>query len=197
MNRSTVHVWAATVLVIFAVLTVWLASFDTRTQAPQPNNGDVVGMENSESLEEYVKRAHASLDGIDDAPRFALVTFTAPTPPRDVALALADVHRVSAMIVGLGAPIALPEPLAGEDRSAPIHRSLERVGQSLSHGQFPVPAPETITAVLVWDTGTNLQALASQPGVLAVEALPPDAAWGQFGVRPVVIPGAAESVPGV
>lgn len=196
MNRSTVHVWAATILIILVALVVWVASFDSRTQASPGINGDTVGIENGETLESYVARADATVEEGGAEERFALVTFTQPVDAGHAAAVLGDVQRVSAMIIGRGAPIALPEPLAGEGRGAVFHRTFNNIGQALGSGQFPVPAPETMTAVVVWDAGEVLQELANNADVLAVEALPPDAAWGQFGIRPVPIPGAAESVPG-
>ncbi|PFG28421.1 hypothetical protein [Corynebacterium renale] len=197
MNRSTVHVWAATILIILVALVVWVASFDTRTHASPGINGDTVGIENGESLDSYVARADATMKEAGAEERFALVTFTRPIDAGHAATVLGDVQRVSAVIIGRGAPIALPEPLAGEGRDAVFHRTFNGIGQALGTGQFPVPAPEEMTAVVVWDGGAELRELANNAEVLAVEALPPDAAWGQFGIRPVPIPGAAESVPGV
>lgn len=42
-----------------------------------------------------------------------------------------------------------------------------------------------IRSVVVYDSVKPLQKLQEESKVLAVEALPPDAAWGRIGIRPV------------
>jgi hypothetical protein len=107
-----------------------------------------------------------------------------------------------------GATVA--EPVAGESGREPVfERGLEQVGQRLDGpaqtGPGAAAPPDdaraaaldaltvsrirsgepAIIGLLVRGTPEQLRAVAGQPGVRAVEALPADAVWERFAVRPL------------
>lgn len=175
----------ALLALLILVIAVVALSFSDRTNKPMAINGDVLGQDSSESLEQYVDRAAASVAQTPaDDNAFALVTFSPALDPADAAGAVDDIERVNAMVMLSAAPMGLPEPVAGETRADVFDRQVDRLRRSLD-GIGNVQAPEVINGVIVWDDGEALRALAQVPGVLAVEALPVDAGWGHFGVRPV------------
>lgn len=175
----------AVVAILALIMVVLVLSQDDRTSRPMDPNGDLLGQDSSENLEQYLVRAEESLAAAPaEETAFALTTFTEPADPETAAAALAGVTRVSAMMLLSAAPISLPEPVAGMDRADVFNLHLDRVDHSLS-GIGEVRAPREINSVVVWDTGESLRDLAETPEVLAVEVLPPDASWGRFGVRPV------------
>lgn len=163
-----------------------LAFLDDATHKPVAPQGDMLGTESGESFSAYVARADASLAAAD-GPAYALVTFAQPVEPARAAEVLEQVGRVNAMIVASASPFPLPEPIAGETREDVFQRELDRIAYSLA-GIGDVPVPERIDAVVVRDGGDVLRAVAARPEVVTVEVLPPDAAWGRFGVRPVDVP---------
>lgn len=160
-----------------------LAFLDDATHRPVAPQGDMLGTQSGESFSAYAGRAERTLAEADE-PAYALITFAEPLTPAGAEAALAGVDRVNAMIVALASPFALPEPVAGETRADVFRRELDRIAHSLA-GVGDVPAPERIDAVVVRDTGDVLRSVARAPEIAAVEVLPPDAAWGRFGVRPV------------
>lgn len=165
------------------------AFFDDATHKPVAPQGDMLGTESGESFSAYAARAEASLaDAPADQPAFALLTFAEPLAPADAESVLVPLGRVNAMIISRAAPFALPEPIAGETRADVFQRELERIAYSLS-GVGDVPVPERLDAVVAYDTGDALREVARAPEIITVEVLPPDAAWGRFGVRPVSPPG--------
>jgi hypothetical protein len=181
------------VLAVFAVVALAgvlvFAFLDDATHKPVAPQGDMLGMDSGESFGDYAARAQDSLlDAPADQPAFALLTFTEPLAPAEAADVLEPLGRVNAMIIALAAPFDLPEPVAGETREDVFQRQLDRIAHSLS-GVGDVPVPERIDAVVAYDTGEVLREVAEAPGIVTVEVLPPDAAWGRFGVRPVSPPG--------
>lgn len=180
-NRKLLALLALLILVIAVVA----LSFSDRTNKPMAINGDMLGQENSESLEQYVDRAAASVAQTPvDEHAFALVTFFPALSPSEAAGVLGDIDRVNAMVMLSAAPMSLPEPVVGETRTDVFQRQLDHLQRSLD-GIGQVQAPDVLNGVLVWDDGEALRTLADAPEVLAVEALPVDAGWGHFGVRPV------------
>ncbi|MCQ9342302.1 hypothetical protein [Corynebacterium kozikiae] len=169
--RMVVAVMSLAALVVVFVF----AMGSDRTSKPMPPNGDVLGMESGETLEEYQARAEESLAiaaaDPSAAPAFSLITFTEPIPARDVERITAQLPRVNAVISEHSQLVVpLPEPTGAETRADVIRRA---VGQ------------ERISAALAYAGGVELVAASESPQVLAVEVLPSDAAWGRFGVRPV------------
>ncbi len=184
---DTIRKVLAVLAVIALLVLLVVASFDDRTAKPMPPNGDMLGMDAGETLAEYRERAAGTLAAAPaDEEAFALVTFTGPLAPVEAARVLAPVGRVNALIVDLASPFDLPEPVAGETRVDVFERQLGRIGDSLA-GIGNVPTPEEFDAVVVWETGDVLREVAAAEPVAAVEVLPPDAAWGRFGVRPVQV----------
>ncbi|RSZ62763.1 hypothetical protein EAH68_09235 [Corynebacterium hylobatis] len=181
------------ILAIFAVVALAgvliFAFFDDATHKPVAPQGDMLGMDSGESFGDYAARAEASLiDAPADQHAFVLLTFAQPLAPAEAADVLEPLGRVNAMIIALAAPFDLPEPIAGETREDVLQRQLDRIAHSLS-GVGNVPVPEGIDAVVAYDTGDALREVAADPAIITAEVLPPDAAWGRFGVRPVSVPG--------
>ncbi|MGD7003247.1 hypothetical protein [Corynebacterium halotolerans] len=184
----TVESWRKTiaaVCVIGLVAVVLLLSQSDRTSRPMAVNGDAVGQETGESLESYVGRAEQSLV---EAPAgenaFGMITFAAPLDPESAAEVLSGLERVNAMVLLSASAMPIPEPVAGETRDDVFRRQLDRVDDSLA-GIGDITAPRELNGVVAWDDGEAFRSVAADPAVLAVEVLPPDAAWGRFGVRPV------------
>lgn len=182
-NRKAV----AIVAVLALILLIAALSFNDRTAKPMAINGDMLGQETAEPLAQYVARAGESLEMAPAGEEvFALVTFSAQLGATRAAEVLSEVDRVNAMVMLSAAPMGLPEPIAGETRGDVFSRQLEQIQRSLD-GIGDIQAPTEINGVIVRDEGEDLRALAEDPDVLSVEALPVDAGWGHFGVRPVYL----------
>lgn len=167
----------ALVAVLAIIAAIMVLSNSDRVAQPMAINGDQLGMEQGELPVDYQQRATHTLEDATD-PAFALVTFDRPLSP-DTAGALldqADLSRVSAALTDLFLPVALPEPTEGHSRGDVLKQQLANNGDT---GQ--------IQAVVVHDNGEKLRTLSRLHGVFAVEALPADAAWGRFGIRPVQV----------
>lgn len=154
-------------------------------------------------------------DGTDldrGTPRWALISAAQAWTVPDAEAVARELPRVSELIVqvpvdGVSMPVTevvLTEPAAGETSREPvIDRSLERVADGLDAanpaGEGAERGAETaaltasrirsgdpaIIGMVVRAAPTRLRAVARQPGVRAVEALPADAVWGRFAVRPL------------
>ncbi|QMV85636.1 hypothetical protein HW450_02490 [Corynebacterium hindlerae] len=156
---------AAVSCMIIAGALVW-AQFTDHSTPPRNNNGDVVGMETGETFPEYHSRAQATVDSAT-GDCFALVTLERPG---DLApLDAISVQRLSAAVYRDKPAVPVPEPIGGATRSSVL------------------PAPESVVAVVVYSAAEQLRDVAKAPGIAVVEALPDDAAWGQFGIRPVAV----------
>lgn len=150
--------------------------------------------------------------GGSDGPRWALVSADGAWTAADADRVGRELPRVSALIVqvpvdGVSMPVTetiVAEPVAGEDsREATFGRELERTAGRLDSAAAPSAdadrgartAALTVTRIragdpaiiglLVRGTTAQLRAVADEPGVRAVEALPPDAMWAHFAVRPL------------
>lgn len=144
-----------------------------------------------------------------DAPRWALVSASSAWTVPEAGAVARDLPRVSGMVVqvpveGVAMPVTtvvLAEPVTGEgSREEVFDRGLDRFTGGPGAGPDPDRATATeeltaarigagepaIIALLVRGTPEQLRAVAEQPGVRAVEALPTDAAWGRFAVRPLL-----------
>lgn len=119
-------------------------------------------------------------------------------------------------VEGVAMPVAgqtLAEPVAGETgRTAALGRALDRVAQQLGTAGAATAGAGTgvgaepdraaaknaltvsrirsgepaVIALVVRGTTAQLREVAQAPGVRAVEALPPDAVWERFAVRPLL-----------
>lgn len=182
-NRKALAIFAILGLVIL----IAALSFSDRTNKPMNINGDMLGQDSSETLQDYQVRAEESLTlTAADEDVFALVTFTQPLEAAAAAQTLAGIERVNAMVLLSAAPMGLPEPVEGESRENVFKRQLERVQRSLA-GIGDIPAPTEINGVIVRDSGEQLRELISDEDILVIETLPADAGWGHFGVRPVSV----------
>ncbi|AVM65947.1 hypothetical protein C3V38_12270 [Dietzia sp. oral taxon 368] len=145
-----------------------------------------------------------------DAHRWALVSAGEAWSLAEAAGAVRGLPRVSGLSVqvpveGVAMPVtgvALAEPVAGETgREAVFGRGLEQVAARLDlapAGSDRAAAAAALTAsriragesaiigLLVRGTTGQLHAVAGTPGVRAVEALPPDAVYERFAVRPLL-----------
>ena len=160
---------------------IWVAGQSDLTAKPMALNGDQLGQNYGESAAEYQLRAMNSLSRLDEsAPTWALVTFRSP----QTAVAAADIApvdkvlRVSAMIEEGLPPIELPEPVAGATRAGVFTHANALI-------RISGKTPGKLTGLVVYAPKQQLMALASNPDVFSVEALPADAVWGRFGITPV------------
>lgn len=172
---------AALVVLAVAACAVVAAFGVFGTQPSTALQGDQLGPDGAETAAEYRERAEDSLAQADE-PTYALVGFATALNPEETADVLSSVQRMNAIIIGLAAPVAVPEPTAGKDRSDVIDTVLHRVADRAS--ELGEDAPTTVDAAVVYSSGAELRALAADPRVETVEAAPVDAAWGSFGVRP-------------
>ena len=150
-----------------------------------------------------------------EAPRWALVTAGAAWTATEAADVVRGLPRVSGLYVqtpvdGVAMPVTgvtVAEPVVGEPGRATVFgRGLEQAAVRLANGSPDdngapgadrVAATAGLTAsriragepaiigLLARGTTGHLRALADQPRVRAVEALPPDAVWDRFAVRPL------------
>nr|VDG63282.1 Uncharacterised protein [Streptococcus thermophilus] len=163
--KRTATVWAG-VVAAAVVLTAGIWLLGTRPGFEPVPQGDQLGPDAGESAQEYAQRAQISLRNAPrDEPVFALVTFSPPLSTGEAAEVLVPIVRVNAILPPESLPIAV-----GEGDRAHI---------------FAVATSDEITGTVVWDTGDALSILADQEQVWSVEALPSDAVWGAFGIRPV------------
>lgn len=172
---------AALVLLAVAACAVVLAFGVFGTQPSTALQGDQLGPDGAESAAEYRERAEESLAQADE-PTYALVGFNDALTPEETADLLSPVQRMNAIVIGLAAPVVVPEPSAGTDRSDVIDTVLHRVADRAR--DIGEEAPTTVDAAVVYSSGAELRALAADPRVATVEAAPADAPWGSFGVRP-------------
>lgn len=155
----------------------------------------------------------ANDDRAVDGHHWALVSADTEWSATGAAGVVQDLPRASALLVrvpvdGVAMPVTesvVAEPVAGEDsRVATFARGLERTAVGSASAAATVPAGDrggrkaaltatrlragapAIIGLVVRGTINQLRAVADAPGVRAVEALPADAVWGQFAVRPLL-----------
>lgn len=181
-----VRVIIALVVAVLTVGVVYLAGQSTRTAAPMPVNGDVLGRYTGESVQSYEARARATVTELDSTePAFALVTFDSPRSIHDAA-GIADrlnVPRISAVVLNMSAPVEVPEPAGGRNREQVFGDALKRDLAAqflLDHGE-----KHPIEGLVIWAPTRTIKRLTLSPDARYVEALPQDAAWGRFGIQPV------------
>lgn len=196
---SPVAAVIAIVCVLGLAVALVMMSGSDRVNAPMNVNGDVVGAESGEPLEDYAARAAESLrtpppladgsEASDSDRHWALVSFDPPADAETAAAAVGGIDglRVGTMYVGQIVSRSLPEPIAGETRADVFERELELLRRSAG----PVVQGTEgagLTGLLVRGTLEQLRSIEGRPGVAAVEALAADAAIGRFGVRPLPLP---------
>ncbi|GAA1178957.1 hypothetical protein CGLAUT_08180 [Corynebacterium glaucum] len=171
---------AAALGIILVVAGVYVVGLRTQPHAPTLQ-GDTLGRNQGESWEEYASRTKPS---ISESSSFALVTFDTPRRAEEAAAIVREVRRVNALLL-IDAPFQpIPEPTTGQNRADVFQREAERLAAQGRANGIQLD-PEAIAAVVVYDNGATLRALADAEGVRALEALPPDAVWGSFAIWPV------------
>lgn len=184
-RRPAWVMWLSVLCLLVLVVSVFALANSVRMSRPMAINGDTLGPETSESVDDYVRRAAASIaDASDDQPRWAMVSPDAPADVPTLSAIFADhpALRVSTLLAG-GAQWPVPEPAIGHRREDVFAAVRDRI---LATSLFPGGAEDIgITGIIVRGTPEELAAVADTPGVKAVEALPPDAVYGRFGMRPM------------
>jgi hypothetical protein len=192
-RRPAWVMWLSVACVVGLVVTVVALAGSERMSRPQAINGDMLGPDNSETVDDYLVRAGASVQEAEtqaaqgsDEPRWALVTPLTPAGPEELAEIFSGMSalRVSTLMAG-ESRWQVPEPADGHRREDVFTASREQVAASAGVG-LDDPSLDVL-GVLVHATPADLRELDDRPGVLAVEALPPDAAYGRFGLRPVTV----------
>lgn len=196
-------------LVVLVTALVWWAGGDDNAR-PRPFAGDHLGPHVQQSRADYTALADASLAAAlqraPEQPAFAMLAFAAPLSSADAGSLVADLRRVGslitqdAQILALPEPAADPEPTAIPDRTgipsdseiAAARTQIFTSTIAAASGMKPSQIGESpreiessgIIAVIAYDTPRKLEAFTHDPRVDAVEVLPPDAVWGQFGISP-------------
>lgn len=173
----------AVVAIILLIAGFIFAMNSDRTSKPMLINGDTLGAHSGETLEQYQARAAGTLAEASQTQAqetaehaFGLVTFAEPLSASEAAELLAGLDRVNAVLTEQNlVPVAIPEPTANETRVDVFRRWV---------------GDEQIIGVVAWATAEQFRDVAVNQHTFAVEVLPADAAWGRFGVRPVIVGGA-------
>lgn len=195
-------------VVLVTALVGWAGGDDNAR--PRPFAGDHLGPHVQQSRADYTALADASLAAAlqraPEQPAFAMLSFAAPLSSADAGSLVADLRRVGslitqdAQILALPEPAAIPEPTAIPDRTGipsdseiatartQIFTSTIAAASGMKPSQI-VESPREIEssgiiAVIAYDTPRKLEAFTHDPRIDAVEVLPPDAVWGQFGISP-------------
>ena len=192
--------WASVAILVLAVLLAGVL----HPVRPASVRSDALGPDSGELVADYLTRAAESLDdpAAPDAPRWALVSFTAPIDIGAVAEFGADVRvaqvlfrvpidRVQTPLVTVAVPqhpealrrapavaaARLQIPASGNDRAARV--------AAVSAGRLAAGCT-CVVGLVVRATPDRLHTLGSSSGVRVVEALPPDAVAGRFAVSPLL-----------
>lgn len=168
-------------------LTLVLAFGIFGDKAVVPRQGDQLGPDNGQPRQEYLDQAASLLaDAASDkhasTSRFALVSFAYPVDAAHAADAVAPAPRANALVPLVGQVRPLPEPAGGENRSDVIGRALELEAAAGASAGGPAQA---VSGLVVYADAEQLQSIATNKDVAAVEPAPLDAAWGSFAVRPL------------
>lgn len=196
-------------LVVLITALVWWAGGDDNAR-PRPFAGDHLGPHVQQSRADYTALADASLAAAlqraPEQPAFAMLSFAAPLSSADAGSLVADLRRVGSLITQDAQILALPEPAAAaEPTLAPDRTGISSDSEiaaartqifastiAAASGMKPSQIVESpreiessgIIAVIAYDTPRKLEAFTHDPRIDAVEVLPPDAVWGQFGISP-------------
>ena len=178
MRAPAVKMAAAACGVVFAVLGV--TAIGMLTPAQQPGvQGDMLGPQPGEEMNEYAARAETSLQNAGAQSAYALVTFDAPCDPAAAARRVSIAARVDALLLVDAPAHPIPADVFAREAQRAANRAQAK-GVALN--------PTAIGAVVVYAPGDDLRAIAETAGVRAVEALPSDAVWGMFGITGVRTP---------
>ena len=204
LRRVPAEVWTA-VVVVLAVIAVYLVG-RANPIPPPPITTDALGPEHSESPQDYIARAADTLrpGGDPDAAHWALVSFGEGTAAPAAARAVAPV-RISEVLThvrldGRQTPVTTVQTPATDRPAAMVSRALPQAADRIDSGYGPAaaasgPADDAVTGALREECDCvvglvvrapldQLREVSHRPGVAAVEALPADAVFGSFAVRP-------------
>lgn len=192
-----------------------LAGVGIGAQTPPRSTGvstDRVGPEQGEEVADYLARARATLDRTDDAPRWALVSFTDHLPAERVQALAAEVRvarvlehvpldRVQTPIVAIPVPDSPGAVTGAAAAAADILRDRldrqpldQRAAAVHEVAALRLRAGCACTAGLVVRAApAALRELAARSGIRAVEALPADTVADRFAVTPL-LPGTEGTV---
>ncbi|QGU02366.1 hypothetical protein CKALI_07520 [Corynebacterium kalinowskii] len=162
----------ATLIIIVAII---VAGFSDRTNKPMLINGDSLGQDHDEPFAAYQERAAASLNQAT-GDSWALLTFTTPQRAESAGelIDAIGVRRASTLVFATHTPVPVPQPVAPETHAEVFARW--------------TPADQDLIALVVFDSADALREIAVDPRLASVEVLPADAAYGRFGIRPVLVP---------
>ncbi|MDN5903016.1 MAG: hypothetical protein ACTIA3_00925 [Corynebacterium casei] len=176
VRRHPPHIYrrrraAAIGIFVFMLLLIIFLAGACGPGPTQTLQGDQLGPEPEESAQQYQTRAATSVvDARNDT--YALVTFDGAVDAETAAQAVEGAQRVSSVITQEAfLPVEIPEPIEGETRADVFSRAV---------------GDEELNSVIVYENGDMLEEISHREGVFAVEAAPDDAAWGSFGIRPVM-----------
>lgn len=164
IDRWRIGIAAAAIVVLIALVAVMSTS--DRFSRPVPVNGDTLGKEATETDEAYRARAAASLESNTTEPVFALITFKNSLTTDSAGAVANQLTRVDALVLANKPILSLPEPTEGSSRAEVFQEQLALKNLT----------GELLVGLVVYDRLSTLQALSAAPEVLAVEALPEDAA---------------------
>ncbi len=205
LRRVPAEVWTVLVLVA-AVIAVYLVG-RADPIPPPPVTTDALGPEHSESPQDYMARAAETLrpHGDSDAAHWALVSFRGGTAAAAAAEAVAPV-RISEVLAhvrldGRQTPVTTVQVPATDRPAAMVTRALPLAADTIAAGYGPAAAAsgpdadavtgalragcDCVVGLVVRAQLEQLRRVSQRPGVAAVEALPADAVFGSFAVRPL------------
>lgn len=197
------------ICVVMLVIVLAIASTSDRVSKPQNLNGDVLGPEPWEAVDQYVVRADESLESmqnesdrlkhgqpvVEDPKFWAMVTFGRLLDAKEAAQVYEQepTLRVSTAIIGGVSTRFLPQP----SKSASEQDLLEdQLDLAAAYADVPIDDERLgINGFLVYGDAETLMDVKKLPDVKAVEVLPSDAARGRFGIRPVLSTGFTDKEP--
>ncbi|MGP9725073.1 hypothetical protein ACT3SZ_13765 [Corynebacterium sp. AOP40-9SA-29] len=183
-RRPAWVMWLSVLCLVALAGTVIALAGSDRMSRPQAINGDMLGPDNSETLDEYVTRAGTTLRDTSDEARWALVTPAEPAGTQELTEIFSGMSgmRVSTLLYA-NSRWEIAEPADGHRRADVFAAARDQVAANAGAGEDD-PALDVL-GVLVHATPDDLATLDDREDVLAVEALPPDASYGRFGLRAV------------
>lgn len=204
LRRVPPALWTA-LGVIVVIAAVFFAGYENPIP-PAPVTTDALGPGNSETADQYVARARATLSGQDDpeAPRWAMVSFDEGVSAGAAADAVAPV-RISEVLSyvpvdGTQTPVTAIQTPATDDPAAMVARAQKRAADRIAERAGGAPGRgsvvdevtgalrggcDCVVGLIVRGGLAELRAIDARPDVEAVEALPADAVFGSFAVRPL------------
>lgn len=166
---------------------------------------DALGPDAGETTPAYLQRATTSLQadgaGAGDEQRWALVSFVTPATAAAAADAAGDVRISEALFyspaAGAQSPVVTVATPAAADPAALLARAKTDAASQLDSDRSAAVGEDAraiavadlrgecacVVGLVVRATPEQLRAIAQQPDVQAVEALPADAVFGRFAVR--------------